>query len=223
MVPGSSDPARLFADARGSVEVATKVGRAIGAVLAEQHTRIRAADVVHWLPEKPAWPESAAWIKERLPSVVNDGELRAGAEEVIEKYEAVPVSPADRALVHTDIGFHNLGIDPVSYAVYGVFDYEEAAWADRHHDFRYLLFDRDRNEMLEAAVSVYEPAVGVRIELDRVLLYNAACALSFLAYRAGTRPEERSCGRTLEEDLRWSRHAISRALEAASRRASRRP
>jgi hypothetical protein len=32
--------------------------------------------------------------------------------------------------------------------VHGLFDYEGAAWADRHHDFRYLAFDLDRDELL---------------------------------------------------------------------------
>jgi hypothetical protein len=68
--------------------------------------------------------------------------------------------------------------------------------------------------VLNAACSTYEPLVGRAIDRERVLLYNAACALSFLAYREGTGPEERSCGRTLAEDLRWSTHALGRALAA---------
>jgi hypothetical protein len=83
------------------------------------------------------------------------------------------------------------------------------------------VFDHGRDELLDAAVSVYEPVVGRKVQLDRVLLYNAAFAITFLAYRAGTRPDERSCGRTLEEDLRWSRHAIVRAL-GPERRPTRR-
>jgi hypothetical protein len=125
---------------------------------------------------------------------------------------SLPVSEADRALVHTDVGFHNLGIDSQSYTVQGLFDYDGAAWADRHHDFRYLVFDLDRYALLAAAVSAYEPVVGHRIQHERVLLYNAACAGSFLAYRAGTKPKDRSCGRTLAEDLHWSKLAIARAM-----------
>jgi hypothetical protein len=74
------------------------------------------------------------------------------------------------------------------------------------------VFDLDRYELLEAALSAYEPVVGHRVQRERVLLYNAACAVTFLAYRADTEPQERSCGRTLAEDLRWSKHAIARAL-----------
>jgi hypothetical protein len=42
----------------------------------------------------------------------------------------------------------------------GVFDYGDAAWWDRHHDFRYFLFDVDCDDMLDAALAVYEPLVG---------------------------------------------------------------
>jgi hypothetical protein len=47
---------------------------------------------------------------------------------------------------------------------------------------------------------------GIRLTPDRVQV----------AHRAGTRPEERCCGRTLAEDLRWTRAAIGRALARAS-------
>ena len=212
MVPGVSDPWRVYAEVRDSVELAGRLGRVLGAILAEQHTRISAADVAGWLPRQPRWPESRDWIRERLVRVVDDPKLVAAADVVMSLYEAVPILDADRVLVHTDVGFHNLGIDPASRDVYGLFDYDGAAWADRHHDFRYLVFDRDRDDLLDATLSVYEPLVGHKIAHERVRLYNAACAITFLAYRVGTHPEERSCGRTLSEDLRWSRHAIARAL-----------
>jgi hypothetical protein len=150
--------------------------------------------------------------------VVNDAELIADAHTIIDAYESVPVSEADRALVHTDVAFHNLGIDPKSHIVHGIFDYEGAAWADRHHDFRYLVFDADGYELLDAAVSAYEPIAGHPIQRDRVFLYNAACAVTFLADRAGTAPGTRSCDRTLAEDLRWSRIAIARVLGSEHRR-----
>jgi hypothetical protein len=215
MVPGAVDPWRFFANARDSSELAIRFGCSIGAMLAEQHTRVGAADVEAWLPHRPSWPEPRAWIGERLPAVVDDRRLISRAEAVIDAYESVVVEEADRALVHTDVGFHNLAIDDASCSVQGIFDYDGAAWADRHHDFRYLILDSDRYEMFEAACAVYEPVVGRPIRRDRVFLYNAACAVTFLAYRAGHAPEERWCGRTLAEDLSWSSEAIATALPFA--------
>jgi hypothetical protein len=211
MVPGAVEPWRVLAAARADTVVARKLGAAMGAILAEQHTRITAEDVAGWLPPRPSWPERAAWIRARLPRVVDDAALVADALAVIEAYEAVSVSAADRALVHGDVGFHNLAIDLASFEVHGIFDYEDPAWADRHHDFRYLVFDVGRMDLLEAARAAYEPVVGVVLSTERVLLYNAACAVTFLAYRAGSGPDERSCGRTLAEDLRWTRSALRAA------------
>jgi hypothetical protein len=54
---------------------------------------------------------------------------------------------------------------------------------------------------VEGALEVYEPVVGSR--LDRILLGNAVSAIGFLAFRCGTPPDARSCGRTLTEDLDW--------------------
>lgn len=212
MIPGPVDAFAVYARVRDDGRIAAELGTAVGAILAEQHSRIGGEDVREWLPAAPSWPESRDWVSERLPSVVDDADLIARARYIMGMYESVSVEDGDRALVHTDVGFHNMGIDPTSFAVHGIFDYEGAAWADRHHDFRYLVFDFDRHEVLEAATSVYEATVGYAIRRERVLLYNAACALSYLAYRAGTEPGERSCGRTLEEDLRWSQHAIAKVL-----------
>jgi aminoglycoside phosphotransferase len=217
MVPGAVDPRGFYAAARDSRELAVRFGSAIGAMLAEQHTRIGAADVEPWLPRRPSWPEPSAWIRERLPAVVDDRRLISRAEAVIDAYESVVVEEADRALAHTDVGFHNLAIDAESCTVQGMFDYDGAAWADRHHDFRYLVFHLGRYDMLEAACAVYEPVVGRPIRRDRVLLYNAACAVTFLAFRAGHAPEERWCGRTLAEDLQWSREASAKAAACGPR------
>jgi hypothetical protein len=211
MVLGVSDPWRIFADVRDDTSLAMRIGAAIGRMLAEQHSRISAADVP-WLPRRPAWPKSRAWIAARLPSVVKDRALIADADAIMRAYDETVVTRNDRALVHTDVGFHNLGIDPTTYTVHGLFDYDGAAWADRHHDFRYLVFDLDRYDLLDAAVAVYNTVVERQIHRRRVLLYNAACAVTFLANRVDTPPDERSCGRTLDEDIGWSKHAITRAL-----------
>lgn len=210
-VPGTTDPRAAYSAVRDDPRRAREIGAAVGALLAQQHSRIAAADVSSWLPRQPEWPEPRAWIRERLHTVVDDPRLMARALAIIDDYESVSVSEADRALVHTDLGLHNLALDPESGAVNGVFDYEAAAWADRHHDFRYLVFDFASHALLDAAIEAYQPLVGRAIRHDRVLLYNAACAVTYLAFRAGKAPEERWCGRTLAEDLRWSNGAIAAA------------
>jgi hypothetical protein len=210
MVPGQCDPWGLFHRCQADASLARKIGCSIGAMLAEQHSKIAEADVAGWLSQRVVWPEPAHWISDRLPEVVDDQDLIRTMEEIIALYETVSVETKDRVMIHGDVGLHNLAIDPRTDMVNGIFDYDSAAWADRHHDFRYLVFDVDREDMLEAALGVYEPATGRQISRDRVRLYNAACAISYLAFRMGTPPDQKSCGRTLAEDLRWVRAAISK-------------
>jgi Ser/Thr protein kinase RdoA (MazF antagonist) len=209
-VPGLVDPWRVFERVKVDRALAERMGAEIGAILAEQHTRITATDVAGWLPSRVPWPEPSDWILERLPRVITDGAFIASIGELLARYDATPVTHADRALVHNDVGFHNLALDPITYAVRGIFDYEGAAWGDRHHDFRYLLFEAGHAEMLEAALAVYEPAVGRTLSRERIRLYNAAAAASFLAYRDGIPPDRRWCGRTLAEDLAWVEYALAR-------------
>ena len=210
MVPGLCDPWGLYHRCRTDLNLSRKIGRFIGSMLAEQHVKINEADVTGWLPQRVAWPEPSQWMRERLPHVVDDHDLIRIMERVIEHYEAVPVDQKDRVLVHGDVGLHNLVFDPHSDTVSGVFDYDSAAWADRHHDFRYLVFDEDREDMLDSALEAYGSATGCQIGRDRVRLYNAACAISFLAFRMDIPPDQRSCGRTLAEDLQWVRKALSK-------------
>ena len=221
MVPGQCDPWALFQRCQTDPALTRQIGRSIGGILAEQHTAVSEAEITGWLPERVAWPESGDWIRRRLPSVVDDSDLLEQIDRVIDSYGAVTVSGMDRTLIHGDVGLHNLALDPKTNVVNGIFDYDSAAWADRHHDFRYLLFDVEREDMLGSALDVYEPLVGRSIDRGRVRLYNAACAISYLAFRLGTPPQAKSCGRTLAEDLRWVRTALTKC-EMPSRSGSTR-
>jgi hypothetical protein len=209
-VTGFCDPWGVFARVQQDGKLAARVGRAVGGILAEQHTRIVLQDVDPWLPRQVAWPQPSEWISERVSHVVTDSSLVRDINEVLAMYDGFAIEERDRVLAHADVGLHNLAFEPATLEVCGVFDYDSAAWVDRHHDFRYLVFDLDRWEMLEAAIAQYEAAVELRLSRWRILLYNAVCACCYLAHRLGVAPEEKCCGRTLVEDLAWTRWAIKR-------------
>jgi hypothetical protein len=210
LVRGLCDPWGLYERTKTDTALARRIGGAIGAILVEQHTRIAPGDVAGWLPERVTWPEPAEWVRARLPSVVDDAGLVRRLDGVLRVYEQVTVEIDDRVLVHGDLGLHNIAVDPETADVRGVFDYDGAAWADRHHDFRYLIFHSTHEEALEAALAIYEPATKRALDRDRIWLYNAACAIGFLANRYGVPPHEKSCGRTLAEDLSWVHNALAR-------------
>ena len=216
MVPGVHSTHAVYDRVRNDVPNARRVGAALGAMIAEWHTRIRLADIEAELPSVPEWPRSHAWIRERLPHVIDDSALEAAADRVIARYEdSEPAgSEGDRVLVHTDVGFHNVVIDPDTLSVRGIFDWETACWSDRHIDFRHLALDADAHPLFTAAVTEYEERSGAHISRDRVFLHNAALAVTYLAFRIGHSAEERWCGRTLADDLQWTRMAIARVLGA---------
>lgn len=209
-VPGRVDPEGLAVRLRSDPALVARTGEALAGLLAEQHTRIVEADVTGWLPTAPYWPMPRAWIEERLPSVLGDAELRTRIDRLFDAYDRLGTQPHDRALIHSDLGLHNVAFDPDTGAVNGVFDYGSAAWADRHLDFRYLVFGAVPDALLDATMAAYERATGVAVNRRRVLLCNAAAAISYLADRAGHAPEEVVAGRTLNGDLRWTRWALER-------------
>jgi hypothetical protein len=217
LVPGICDPWPLYRRTQADRVLARRIGRALGGILAEQHACAGPRDVAGWLPGRLPWPEPNERLWAKLPRVVTGPGLLRAIERVLRRYEDAigETVPGDRVLVHGDLGLHNIALAPGTDEVAGVFDYDGAAWADRHQDFRYLVFLSGLGEaMLDGALEVYEPAVGSYLDRNRILLCNAACAIGFLAFRCGTPPDARSCGRTLVEDLDWVGRALRGLGEA---------
>src|SRR6516164_6872724 len=84
MVPGRCDPWGLYRRCQDDPRFAQKIGHAIGQIFVEQHTRIVEADAVGWLRQQVPWPETGAWIGERLPRVIDDRGLIRALADVIE-------------------------------------------------------------------------------------------------------------------------------------------
>lgn len=141
-----------------------------------------------------------------------DDVLIEQADRVLALHEELQPSSDDLVLVHGDVGFHNTVFEPDSLAVVGLFDFKEAAVADHHLDFRYLVFDLGRFDLLDAASAEYARHTGRQISRSRVLLDNAVWAISFLSYRVGTSPDDAPGGRTLIQDVCWTRNAVAAVL-----------
>jgi aminoglycoside phosphotransferase (APT) family kinase protein len=210
-VPGPVDPFSTYERVKADRGFASAVGQAMGRVLADQHGSIPVAEMQGWLPRRTSWPPPKASIEEDLWRVIDDRRLIARALQLIDRFEDAETRVADRVLVHSDFGFHNIVVEAGSGRIVGVFDYDDAAFADRHHDFRYLVLDIEDETLLHGAVAAYRAAGGSTIDNDRVHLLNAASAVGFLAFRAGFPADERPAGRTLAEDLHWTRLALERA------------
>jgi len=210
LVAGPCDPQAVYQRVIADRGFARQLGAEMGRILAQQHA-IPIRSLIGRLPRRPAWPIGAAYARRRLPKVTGDAALVGRALALAEAYDASTAEVAERVLVHADFGFHNLVIDPDLGRVLGVFDYDGAALADCAHDFKYMLLDHEDETLLEAAIAAYEALAGRLVDRGRVRLLNAASAVTFLAYRAGWAPEDRSAGRALADDLRWTRMALARA------------
>jgi hypothetical protein len=205
-VPGSVDPWPIYQRVLSDPGYARDLGAQLGAMIADQHLNIPVA-ALDGLPTLSHWPHPLERIAVDLAQVIEDKPLLARCLAAIASYETAPI--ADRVLTHGDLGLHNLALSPDG-RVAGIFDYDDAAFADRHADFRYLMFDAASDHLLLSAIAAYRAAGGPVIDIERVALCNAACAIGFLADRRGAGPEDRPAGRTLEEDLRWTRTALDR-------------
>lgn len=210
LVQGTVQPSGLSERLLADPVFSRSFGADLGRMLAEQHTHIPAAELAGWLPTTPNWPRP-----EDLPhlaEVLDDPRLLARIDQALQRRAQLRRALQDPVLAHADLGLHNMVVDPVSYRLLGLFDYEGAVCGDRHHDFAYLVFPAHADApMLEGALSTYEPATGIRIDRDRVWLLNAVAAIGFLAFRRGHLPEEAWCGRTLAQDLAWTSAALQRA------------
>ncbi len=208
LVPGAVQPPGLRERIIGDPAFAHSFGADLGRMLAEQHTCIPPAELANWLPMRPNWPRP-----EDLPHLaeaVDDPRLLARIDQALRRWAESSQELRDPVLAHADLGLHNMVVDPVSYRVVGLFDYEGAVFGDRHHDFAYMILPVSEEPLLEGALSTYEPAAGIRADRDRVRLLNAIAAIGFLAYRRGHPPEEAWCGRTLAQDLAWTDAALQR-------------
>lgn len=219
LVGADVEVSRLLLELDTTPQLAREIGTRLGEMLAEQHARIRHADVRGWLPRAVSWPRPAARVLAALGTVIPHRTLlRRWAAEIFARQAALSLGPGDHALAHTDIGFHNLAFAEDSRRAIGVFDYNSAAWADRHLDFRYLLFDGDRVDLIQSAIGAYETESRYTLSRQRILLYNATCAFSYLANRVATRPGEKPCGRTLDEDVGWCEWAAENVLTTRGER-----
>jgi aminoglycoside phosphotransferase (APT) family kinase protein len=208
LVKGAVHPVGLSERIVGDSAFARAFGEDLGRILAEQHARIPPAELAGWLPTVPNWPRPDDLP--HLVEVIDDPSLLARIDQALQRRAESRQGLQDPVLAHADVGLHNIAVDPVSYRVVGLFDYEGAVFGDRHHDFAYMAFPSAKEPMLEGARVTYESATGVEIDRDRVRLLNAVAAIGFLAFRHGHSPDETWCGRTLAQDLAWTKDALER-------------
>jgi aminoglycoside phosphotransferase (APT) family kinase protein len=127
-------------------------------------------------------------------------EIRGLSHSALDRYAAL--EPEPDVLVHNDLALHNLAFDPSTLRVAGLFDFEEAARAGRHRDFKYMPSYGPR--ITERVLDLYRERSGTTIDVARMRLLHFASALSFWAWReADPVGHDRGSGRDRDVALAW--------------------
>ena len=138
------------------------------------------------------------------------GEPRAGrALALVDSYQARSVTRTDCTFLHGDLGSHNLIVDDDG-RISGLFDFEEACFGDRHHEFRWLpSFGED---FMARAFAAYQQEKDAIVDVDRVRRLHALIAMAQLGWGLRAPDQHHRTGRTVAE----TRHCAERAVDAVS-------
>lgn len=212
MVPGNTNFNDILQRLNKDPTIAMQVTINISAILAELHNCLDHKQARELAPCHHNWPTSADWVRERLPYVVKETVMLKQIYLCLEEFEVIRVDDQDRVLCHGDPGLHNLAFDSEDLSINGIFDFEGATFNDPNWDLRYLIFGPTdfHYELVDIGIQSYQDHSDRLISKQRILLYNAISAITFLAYRKGIENDTSWCGRTYDEDLAWTQLAISK-------------
>jgi aminoglycoside phosphotransferase (APT) family kinase protein len=211
-VQGDVDHQRILDAVTADHTVAKSIAGQAATILVELHQAISIDEALQLVPSSYRWPPSIDWVTQRLPGVTDDQPLIASCLEIINLLHDRP--PQEQSVFcHGDFGFHNLAFSPGHFEIQGVFDFGEASFNPPEWDLRYLTFDPNDTDdlILDSALEIYQAAANRKIDKHLILVYNAVSAITFLAYRTGIPAHQLWCGRTLNDDLAWTRLAIDKA------------
>ncbi len=177
----------------------------IGTLSAAIHRALLPSEVdalVHaGLPTKPALDLDDAL---RAARTFADPRARR-AFALVEAHHAQPVTRADRVFLHGDLGSHNLVVDDDG-RIRGLFDFEEACFGDRHHEFRWLpSFGED---FMARAFAAYREQTGAIVNVERVRRLHALVAMAQLGWGLRAPNEHHRTGRTVAQTRSWAERAV---------------
>jgi|AraplaMF_Col_mMF_1032025.scaffolds.fasta_scaffold00117_16 hypothetical protein len=173
---GGDGRERRFAD----LPQGARLADALGTTLAQLHAAVSVAEAsaLGFSTGQSILPPPevlASHLEGRIP----DPEFRRAFDALMERYRAHAVDPADIVLVHGDIWGGNLAVDLETGALNGLFDFADAALADRHIDLMYIhSFGAAFTERLFAS---YAERAKCTVSRQRTALYHAIAAFTALA------------------------------------------
>jgi aminoglycoside phosphotransferase (APT) family kinase protein len=123
------------------------------------------------------------------------------AQRLVDSYEP----GEDRAFLHGDLGSHNVVVDGQGHIV-GLYDFDEACVADRHHEFRWLPSYGEAN--MAVALAIYREKTGIAVDVPHVRRVHALAALEQYGWGLRDPEEHRRTRRTLAQTRAWAECAV---------------
>lgn len=178
----------------------------LGRALAELHGSVTPAEVeALGVPMGEPLSLAVADLHRRLAGCLPEPALAPALDAVLERCAALGEEEgAGRVLIHGDPCAANLVIDPEAGRLVGMFDFEYAAWADRHEDFYSLHSFGDA--FTERALDAYAAVSGVRPSIQWAALHHVYAAFYALAGALAAGDPGK-----VADQLRWVRGALAGA------------
>jgi aminoglycoside phosphotransferase (APT) family kinase protein len=176
---GGEGRERAFADLPQGMRLADDLGRALG----ELHgalTKEQAEEI--GLAYADPLPDAEA-LRVRLVGKLSDPLFAAVFTRVLELYRETEPPSADIVVTHGDVWGGNMAVDLETGALNGLFDFDDAALADRHVDFMYVHSFGD--QFARRALAAYARETGQELSWQRTAVYHAAAAFAALADMRG--------------------------------------
>jgi len=207
-VTGENLRSRIYADA----SIARQVASGIATVLAELHNLLDWQDVQNLVPSTHHWPVSGDWVRQRLPEVMDDMGHMKELLAYVDEFESITTPDEQKVLCHADLQFSNIAFSESGFAINGIFDFDSATFCDPNWDLRYLVFGPNDSdyEHLEHGIETYAKISTRPLSRKRILFYNLISAIAYLAFRHGIEKDRHWCGRTYDEDIGWTKLAMSK-------------
>ncbi len=190
--------------------IAQRVGQRIGEILAELHRAFTLEEARQLAPMELPLATPLERLRVSLAIGIDDDALKAQVAQIFARFDALELEEGEVVLVHGDLGSHNVAFEAETSEVLGVYDFDAVACVDRHWDFKYL--HSYPAPFRQAVLEAYQGCTGIAPDVQRILLYHALTALSYLAWRVeDPDAHDRLSGRDQAGADRWVRQAVAQA------------
>lgn len=92
-------------------------------------------------------------------------------ETLFDKVKEIDIDTSSLVVGYFDFHGGNIVVDPISYELIGVFDFDEMAIRDYHFEFREVLLRYDEKYVLEL-IKYYEETSSHKVDVNKMWLYH---------------------------------------------------